>query len=163
MEPSGYVAGQTLHFHTDVENNSGRRLCASLELVRVEKYYARGQIKITCKVLDRWNLTANVDTWRDVSVRIPSTVPSGFPHCGNIEVDYVMKLTIDPGTWHKNITLSLMVYIGSIGLRGAESVPQQLALLGLPPPYPEAVNSQAPLPSERDSPPPPYQEAANAP
>lgn len=95
ISPSGYVPGQTLHFRTYIENDSGKRLRGLLELVRLETYRSvvpKRDSRTSVKCLDKHVLDSEKASLSDVALTIPEVVPSSLPFCSNIDVAYQLRV-----------------------------------------------------------------------
>jgi len=117
IDKRGYVPGEMLHMGIDVENLSSRELKAKVQLLRQETFKARQpkhgrEINTTC--LHEQNLSENLESWQNVVIPIPETVPSGLPYCNTIDVDYKIKLFIEIGVWDWDIEMFLDIIIGNI-------------------------------------------------
>ncbi|XP_041369217.1 arrestin domain-containing protein 17-like [Gigantopelta aegis] len=165
LDKLGYVPGEIIPVRGEIINHSNRRMAKSYaEFIMVTKYHATKKTKTTSQVVARLERgevdPGDTDVWPDSPIPIPPCPPSKLPGCRIIEIDYYVKLCVDPAGPAFDLEVPLNVIIGSIPLQctvqqyGMPSAPASSEM------YQATAAGDAPALAHPDMPPPTYAECA---
>ncbi|XP_005266176.1 arrestin domain-containing protein 1 isoform X2 [Homo sapiens] len=144
----GYVVGQALQLHADVENQSGKDTSPVVaSLLQKVSYKAKRWIHDVRTIAEVEG--AGVKAWRRAQwheqILVPALPQSALPGCSLIHIDYYLQVSLKA----PEATVTLPVFIGNIAVNHAPVSPRPG--LGLPPGAPPLVVPSAPPQEEAEA------------
>ncbi|XP_062588191.1 arrestin domain-containing protein 3-like [Saccostrea cucullata] len=126
LETIGFVPGEGIPIHVEIENRSGRKVsAASVTLLMVVRYNTSkkskthtNQVASVCK--DKWN-AGKTGVWTGERLVIPSVPPSYLQGCDIIDVSYVLELKIHPSGPAFTLPVKMEIVIGTKPLKNSIS------------------------------------------
>nr|XP_054357922.1 arrestin domain-containing protein 1 isoform X3 [Pongo pygmaeus] len=144
----GYVVGQALQLHADIENQSGKDTSPVVaSLLQKVSYKAKRWIHDVRTIAEVEG--AGVKAWRRAQwheqILVPALPQSALPGCSLIHIDYYLQVSLKA----PEATVTLPVFIGNIAVNHAPLSPRPG--LGLPPGAPPLVVPSAPPQEEAEA------------
>ncbi|XP_016817784.1 arrestin domain-containing protein 1 isoform X5 [Pan troglodytes] len=144
----GYVVGQALQLHADIENQSGKDTSPVVaSLLQKVSYKAKRWIHDVRTIAEVEG--AGVKAWRRAQwheqILVPALPQSALPGCSLIHIDYYLQVSLKA----PEATVTLPVFIGNIAVNHAPVSPRPG--LGLPPGAPPLVVPSAPPQEEAEA------------
>lgn len=124
LETIGFVPGEGIPIHVEIENRSGRKIsAASVTLLMVVRYNTSkkskthtNQVASLCK--DEWN-AGKTEMWTGERLIIPSVPPSYLIGCDIIEISYVLELKVHPSGPAFTLPVKMEVVVGTKPLKNS--------------------------------------------
>ncbi|KAL4683391.1 hypothetical protein H8959_021085 [Pygathrix nigripes] len=144
----GYVVGQALQLHADIENQSGKDTSPVVaSLLQKVSYKAKRWIHDIRTIAEVEG--AGVKAWRRAQwheqILVPALPQSALPGCSLIHIDYYLQVSLKA----PEATVTLPVFIGNIAVNHAPLSPRPGP--GLPPWAPPLVVPSAPPQEEAEA------------
>ncbi|XP_032128825.1 arrestin domain-containing protein 1 isoform X2 [Sapajus apella] len=144
----GYVVGQALRLHADIENQSGKDTSPVVaSLLQKVSYKAKRWIHDVRTIAEVEG--AGVKAWRRAQwheqILVPALPQSALPGCSLIHIDYYLQVSLKA----PEATVTLPVFIGNIAVNHAPLSPGSGP--GLPPGVPALVVPSAPPQEEAEA------------
>ncbi|XP_078189279.1 arrestin domain-containing protein 1 isoform X2 [Callithrix jacchus] len=144
----GYVVGQALRLHADIENQSGKDTSPVVaSLLQKVSYKAKRWIHDVRTIAEVEG--AGVKAWRRAQwheqILVPALPQSALPGCSLIHIDYYLQVSLKA----PEATVTLPVFIGNIAVNHAPLSPGPGP--GLPPRVPALVVPSAPPQEEAEA------------
>uniref|UniRef100_A0A2K5P922 Arrestin domain containing 1 n=1 Tax=Cebus imitator TaxID=2715852 RepID=A0A2K5P922_CEBIM len=144
----GYVVGQALRLHADIENQSGKDTSPVVaSLLQKVSYKAKRWIHDVRTIAEVEG--AGVKAWRRAQwheqILVPALPQSALPGCSLIHIDYYLQVSLKV----PEATVTLPVFIGNIAVNHAPLSPGSGP--GLPPGVPALVVPSAPPQEEAEA------------
>ncbi|XP_011904322.1 PREDICTED: arrestin domain-containing protein 1 isoform X3 [Cercocebus atys] len=144
----GYVVGQALQLHADIENQSGKDTSPVVaSLLQKVSYKAKRWIHDVRTIAEVEG--AGVKAWRRAQwheqILVPALPQSALPGCSLIHIDYYLQVSLKA----PEATVTLPVFIGNIAVNHAPLSPRPGP--GLPPWAPPLVVPSAPPQEEAEA------------
>ncbi|XP_071108217.1 arrestin domain-containing protein 3-like isoform X1 [Haliotis cracherodii] len=122
IDRCGYVPGESIPIKAEIINHSNRRMTRSYaELYMVVKYHATRKSRTNFQKIGEIShgeiLPGDSDSWNGDLLRIPPVPPSKLQGCRIIEIEYFVKLCVNPSGPAFQLEVPLRLIIGSIPLR----------------------------------------------
>ncbi|XP_048738023.1 arrestin domain-containing protein 3-like isoform X1 [Ostrea edulis] len=126
LETIGFVPGEGIPIHVEIENRSGRKIsAASVTLLMVVRYNTSKKSKThtnkvasACKT--EWN-AGKSGVWTGERLIIPSVPPSYLFGCDIIDISYVLELKVHPSGPSFTLPVKMEVVIGTKPLKNSVS------------------------------------------